>query len=335
MQKTRFLLYKMGDEDVSVEVFFKNENIWLSQKLMGNLFGVDRSVITKHLNNIFLVEELDENLVCAKFAHTAADEKVYSTKYYNLDAIISVGYRVNSGKATKFRVWATKKLREYILKGFVLNNERLKNGEYFGKNYFDELIERIRDIRTSERNFYQKITDIYATSVDYNKNAPETVAFFSVVQNKMHFGIHGKTAAEIIYERVDSKKDNLGILCMSSEKIKRKDVFIAKNYLSENEIKELNLIVDMYLSFAELQAKNKKYMKTLDWMKKLDDFLRLNEKEILDNRGKISRELANQRASEEYDVFNKERLKNYESDFDMETKNIVKMKNKMKLEELG
>ncbi|MCK4649716.1 virulence RhuM family protein [Candidatus Pacearchaeota archaeon] len=323
IQKSKFLLYKADDEEISVEVFFRDENIWLSQKLMGNLFGVDRSVITKHLNNIFLRGELNENSVCAKFAHAANDKKIYSIKYYNLDAIISVGYRVNSQKATKFRIWATSKLREYILKGFVLDDERLKNGEYFGKNYFDELVDRIRDIRTSERNFYQKITDIYATSVDYNKNAPETVMFFSVVQNKMHFGIHGKTASEIIYERVDSEKDNLGILCISSDKIKRKDVFIAKNYLNEEELKELNLIVDMYLSFAELQAKNKRYMRTKDWIRKLDDFLKLNEKEILDNSGKISRELANQKVSKEYDIFSQKRFKDYESDFDIKTKRIL------------
>ena len=335
IQKGEFVLYKVGDEKVNVEVFFKSENIWLSQKLMGNLFGIDRSVVTKHLNNIFLSGELDESSVCAKFAHTAGDKKVYLTKYYNLDAIISVGYRVNSQKATKFRIWATNKLKEYILKGFVLDDERLKNGEYFGKNYFEELMERIRDIRTSERNFYQKITDIYATSVDYDKNSPETIAFFSVVQNKMHFGIHGKTAAEIIYERVDSKKNNLGILCISSDKIRKRDVFVAKNYLSEEELGELNLIVDMYLSFAELQAKNKKYMKTLDWIKKLDDFLRLNEKEILsprddsgepDDSGRISRELANQKASGEYDIFNQKRLKDYKSDFDIETKKFLENK---------
>jgi len=318
MQKGEFLLYRIDDENVSVEVFFENENIWLSQKLMGNLFNVERSVITKHLKNIFLSGELDENLVCAKFAHTADDKKVYLTKYYSLDVIISIGYRVNSQKATKFRIWATNKLKEYILKGFVLNDEKLKNGEYFDKNYFDELVERIRDIRTSERNFYQKITDIYATSIDYDKDAPETIDFFSIVQNKMHFGIHGKTAAEIIYERVNSKKDNLGILCISSDKIRKKDVFVAKNYLNEEELRELNIIVDMYLSFAELQAKNRRYMKTLDWVKKLDDFLRLNEKDILEDNGKISRELANQKADEEYNVFNRKRLKDYKSDFDIE-----------------
>lgn len=324
MDSEKFLLYSLGDELVNVEVFFKNENIWLSQKLMGNLFGVDRSVITKHLNNIFLDSELKEDSVSAKFAHTASDKKIYLTKYYNLDAIISVGYRVNSKKATKFRIWATTKLKEYILKGFILNDERLKNGEYFGKNYFDELIERIRDIRTSERNFYQKITDIYSTSVDYKKDSLETIDFFSIVQNKMHFGIHGKTAAEIIYERVDSKKKNLGIACIVPEKIKRKDIFVAKNYLNKEELKELNLIVDMYLSFAELQAKNKKYMKMKDWIKKLDDFLILNEKEILKSSGKISRELAKQKANEEYNIFNLKRLKNYESDFDIETKKILK-----------
>ncbi|HLD55030.1 MAG TPA: virulence RhuM family protein [Candidatus Nanoarchaeia archaeon] len=324
MKKERFLLYDLDKEKVSVEVFFKDENIWLTQKAMSDLFNVGIPAINKHLSNIFETGELIKNSVISKMEITANDGKKYLTNFYNLDAIISVGYRVNSQKATKFRIWATKKLKEYILKGFVLNDERLKNGEHFGKSYFDELIERIRDIRTSERNFYQKITDIYSTSVDYDINSPETISFFSAVQNKMHFGIHGKTAAEIIYERVDSNKENLGITCINPDKIKRKDIFIAKNYLNQKELKELNLITDMYLSFAELQAKNKKYMSMKDWIKKLDDFLRLNEKDILKNKGNISSSLAKQKASEEYEKFNFRRLKEYESDFDIETKKLLK-----------
>lgn len=328
LQQGTFLLYSMNDEQVSIQVYFKDENIWMTQQLMGKLFNVGQPAIAKHLKNIFESGELDENLVHSILEYTAQDGKTYKTKFYNLDAIISVGYRVNSKQATQFRIWATTKLKEFIIKGFVLDDERLKNGKYFDKNYFDELIERVREIRTSERNFYQKITDIYATSIDYAKDSPETQSFFATVQNKMHFGIHGKTAAEIIYERVDSNKPNLGITCISKDRIKRKDVFIAKNYLAKDEIEELNLIVDQYLSFAELQARNKKAMTQKDWIEKLDDFLRLNEKEILKNTGKISKKLAEEKAGLEYDIFNAERLKNYESDFDRQTKQILGKKDK-------
>jgi hypothetical protein len=325
-ERGRFLFYKTDGEEVSVEVFFKDENIWMTQKRMAELFDVGIPAINKHLKNIFETRELEEDSVISKMEITASDGKRYLTKFYSLDAIISVGFRVNSQKATKFRIWANKKLKEYSIKGFVLDDERLKNGEHFGKNYFDELIERIRDIRTSERNFYQKITDIYSTSVDYSVNSPETKKFFSTVQNKMHFGIHGKTASEIIYERVNSKKFGLGITSISPEKIRRKDVFVAKNYLNEKELRELNLVIDMYLSFAELQAKNKRYMTMKDWIMKLDDFLRLNEKEILKNKGNISRDLANKKAEREYEIFNKRRLNFYESDFDKDTKRILEFK---------
>jgi len=206
LQKTNFLLYSSGDEKIFVDVYFKNENIWMTQSLMSQLFEIGQPAIAKHLKNIFESEELEENSVYSILEYTANDGKNYKTKFYNLDVIISVGYRVNSRQAIKFRIWATQKLKEFIIKGFVLDDERLKNGKYFDKNYFDELIERVRDIRTSERNFYQKITDIYATSIDYSSKSEETKSFFATVQNKMHFGIHGKTAAEVIYERVDSKK---------------------------------------------------------------------------------------------------------------------------------
>lgn len=278
LQKFKFLLFNTGTEKVFVDVYFRDENIWMTQKLMAQLFGVDRTTITKHLKNIFNEGELDEYSVCAKIAHTADDSKNYNTTFYNLDAIISVGYRVNSKQATHFRIWATHKLKEFIIKGFVLDDERLKNGRFFDKNYFDELIERVRDIRTSERNFYQKITDIYTTSIDYDKTAQTTKDFFATVQNKMHFGIHGQTAAELIFERVDSRKENLGITAIAKENIKRKDAFVAKNYLSKDELQELNLIVEQYLAFAELQARNKKAMTQEDWILKLDDFLRFNEK---------------------------------------------------------
>ena len=322
--KKSFSIFNRDSEEVRIEVYFKDENIWLSQSLMSKLFDVDRSVITKHLKNIFEDEELEKKSVCAIFTHTATDGKNYETTFYNLDAIISVGYRVNSKKATDFRIWATKHLKEFVLKGFVLDDKRLKQGMDLDKNYFDELIERIRDIRTSERNFYQKITDIYSTSIDYDKNSKTTKDFFSIVQNKMHFGIHGKTASEIIYDRVSSKKEDLGITTIKKKEIKKKDIFIAKNYLTKKEIEELNLIVDQYLSFAQLQAKNNKEMSQEKWIKKLDDFLKLNEKEILLNKGKISKKLAEEKAENEYNIFNKKRLENYVSDFDKLTKKYLK-----------
>lgn len=327
LQKINFLLYSSENEKIFVDVYFKDENIWMTQKLMSQLFNVDSDSISYHLKNIYKDGELEEKTTTEKISVVQNEgnrEINRKPTFYNLDAIISVGYRVNSNQATKFRIWATKQLKEFIIKGFILDDERLKNGKYFDKNYFDELIERVREIRTSERNFYQKITDIYATSLDYNSKSEETKVFFATVQNKMHFGIHGKTAAEVIYERVDSKKENLGITCIVKENIKRKDVFVAKNYLVKNELEELNLIVDQYLSFAELQARNKKTMTQKDWILKLDDFLQLNEKEILQNKGKISMKLAEKKANQEYDIFNTERLKNYESDFDKETKKILK-----------
>ena len=327
IQKTNFLLYSSGDEQVFVEVYFKDENIWLTQKLMSQLFDVDSDSISYHLKNIYKDGELVEKATTEEISVVQKEgsrQVIRKLRFYNLDAIISVGYRVNSLKATKFRIWATKKLKEFIIKGFLLDDERLKNGQHFDKNYFDELIERVREIRTSERNFYQKITDIYATSVDYSPQSKETKLFFATVQNKMHFGIHGKTAAELIFARVDRK--NLGITCIPKEKIKRKDVFVAKNYLSKDELQELNLIVDQYLSFAQLQARNKKIMTQRDWILKLDDFLRLNEKEILQDKGKISKKIAEDKASEAYDCFNTKRLKNYESDFDRETKRILRDK---------
>ena len=322
--KKNFSIFNRDSEEVKIEVYFKDENIWLSQKLMSLLFEVSIPTINEHLKNIFESKELDKNSVIRNFLITATDGKNYQTTFYNLDAIISVGYRVNSKKATDFRIWATKHLKEFILKGFVLDDKRLKQGMDLDKNYFDELIDRIRDIRTSERNFYQKITDIYSTSIDYDKNSKTTKDFFSIVQNKMHFGIHGKTASEIIYDRVSSKKENLGITTIKKDEIKKKDIFIAKNYLTKKEIEELNLIVDQYLSFAELQAKNNKEMSQEKWIKKLDDFLKLNEKEILLNKGKISKRLAEEKAENEYSIFNKKRLENYVSDFDKLTKKYLK-----------
>ena len=256
-----FLIYTTPNGKVKIEIFLHNETIWLTQEKISQLFGVDRTVVTKHLKNIFKNNELQEDSVCAKIARTATDGKKYPTKYYNLDAIISVGYRVNSTQATQFRIWATERLKEYIIKGFTMDDERLKNPDnIFGKDYFDEQLERIRDIRSSERRFYQKITDIYAQcSSDYDKNSEATQAFFATVQNKLHWAISRKTAAEIIVSRANANKDTMGLTTWKNApagNIRKTDVSIAKNYLNEDEMDHLNRIVSMYLDYAELQAKN-------------------------------------------------------------------------------
>ncbi|MCK5465942.1 virulence RhuM family protein [Candidatus Parcubacteria bacterium] len=336
---TEFLLYTTPNGKVKVEIFLRDENIWLTQAKIAELFGVDRSVITKHLKNIFESGELQENLVCANFAHTtqhgAIKEKTQtqSVKFYNLDAIISVGYRVNSQTATQFRVWATERLKEYIIKGFTMDDERLKNpNTIFGKDYFEEQLARIRDIRSSERRMYQKITDIYAQcSADYSVDSDITKQFFATVQNKLHFAITGKTAAEIIHERADNKKLNMGLTTwkyVPKGKIRETDVVIAKNYLAEKELDKLNRIIDMYLSFAEMQAQKRVVMYMKDWVKKLNAFLKLNEREILEDSGKVSHEVAEVLALKEYDKFKKVQDKNYVSDFDREVKKILKKREK-------
>ena len=336
---TEFLLYTTPNGKVKVEIFLRDENIWLTQAKIAELFGVDRSVITKHLKNIFESGELQENLVCANFAHTtqhgAIKEKTQtqSVKFYNLDAIISVGYRVNSQTATQFRIWATERLKEYIIKGFTMDDERLKNpNTIFGKDYFEEQLARIRDIRSSERRMYQKITDIYAQcSADYSLGSDITEQFFATVQNKLHFAITGKTAAEIIHERADNKKLNMGLTTWKHApkgKIRETDVVIAKNYLAEKELDKLNRIVDMYLSFAEMQAQKGIAMYMKDWVKKLNAFLKLNEREILEDSGKVSHEVAEVLALKEYDKFKKVQDKNYVSDFDREVKKILKKREK-------
>lgn len=330
---TEFLLYTTPNGKVKVEIFLRDENIWLTQAKIAELFGVDRSVITKHLKNIFESKELYENSVCANFAHTADDGKTYQTKFYNLDAIISVGYRVNSQKATQFRIWATERLKEYIIKGFTMDDERLKNpNNIFGQDYFEEQLARVRDIRSSERRLYQKITDIYAQcSADYSPDSDITKQFFATVQNKLHFAITGKTAAEIIHERVDSKKPNMGLTTWKyapKGKIRETDIVIAKNYLVEKDLDKLNRIVDMYLSFAEMQAEKGIAMYMKDWVKKLNAFLKFNEREILENAGNVSHEVAEALALKEYDKFKKIQDKNYISDFDREVKKILDKKKK-------
>ncbi len=329
--KTEFLLYRSPNGEIKVEVFIHNENVWLTQKRMAELFGIDRSVITKHLSNIFQSGELEQNSVCAKIAHTAADGKTYQTFYYNLDAIISVGYRVNSSRATQFRIWATKILKEYLIKGFAMDDERLKNPQnLFGKDYFDEQLARIRDIRSSERRFYQKITDIYAQcSADYDSNSKITEDFFATVQNKLHWAITGQTAAEIIYARADSKKKNMGLTSWKNApqgKIRRIDITIAKNYLDKNELNLLNRIVSMYLDYAEFQATNRKIMYMEDWISKLNAFLKFNEKDILEGKGRISQEVANTLAVKEYEKYAQEQDRRFESDFDKITKKLLEKK---------
>jgi hypothetical protein len=332
---TEFVLYKTPDGKVKVEIYLRNENIWLTQKLLAELFDVDRSVVTKHLKNIFNEGELQENSVCAIFAHTAEDGKTYNPKFYNLDAIIAVGYRVNSKKATHFRIWATQILKEYIIKGFAMDDERLKDPRpIFGKDYFEEQLARVRDIRTSERRFYQKITDIYAQcSADYDPDEDITQKFFATVQNKLHFAITGQTAAEIIHSRVDSQKENMGLTTWKNApegRIRKSDTGIAKNYLNETEIEHLNLIVTMYLDFAELQAKAGRVMTMQDWVKKLDAFLQFNEREILQNAGKVSHEVALSLAGEEYEKFSQARDQSYISDFDKMVKKLPLAKKKGK-----
>ena len=323
---TEFLLYKSPGGKVKVEIFLRDENIWLTQEKIAALFGVDRTVVTKHLKNIFETNELKEETVCAKFAHTANDGKNYQTKFYNLDAIISVGYRVNSVQATQFRIWANQVLKEYIIKGFAMDDDRLKNPQnIFGKDYFDEQLERIRDIRNSERRFYQKITDIYAQcSLDYDPSNQETKDFFATIQNKLHFAITGKTAAEIIHSRADSAKLNMGLSTWKNSpgKIRKSDVGVAKNFLNEGELDQLNRIVSMYLDYAEMQAKNRQAMTMKDWIAKLNAFLQFNEREILEDSGKISAEIAKAFAEDQFEKFQVIQDKNFESDFDQVLKMI-------------
>lgn len=273
LSQSQIILYQSGDGKTRVQVKMDGETVWLSQKQMAELLDVDVRTINEHLINIFKTSELQENSVIRNFRITASDRKSYNTKHYNLDAIISVGYRVNSLRGTQFRIWATQRLREFLIKGFTLDDERLKQGNGQSR-YFEELLQRIRDIRSSERNFYQKITDIYATSVDYKKDAEQTRQFFSTVQNKMHYAVHGHTAAEIISRRVDAAKPHMGLTSFKGDHITAADTYIAKNYLTEPEIKQLNLIVSLYLDFAELQATNSHTMKMADWIQKLDDFLK-------------------------------------------------------------
>lgn len=324
-RKNEIVLYTSPDGNKKIAVVFQDENFWLSQKRMAELFAVEVNTINYHLKEIFKSGELSEDSVIRKIRITADDGKNYLTAFYSLDAIIAVGYRVNSYQATQFRIWATKTLKEFIIKGFVLDDERLKQGNRFGKDYFDELLERIREIRASERRFYQKITDIYALSVDYDKNSPITKDFFATVQNKLHWAITGKTAAEIIYINADATKLYMGLTNWKQSpegKILKSDIRVAKNYLSEQHIKELNRIVSAYLDLAENRAQRQIVMKMTDWFQFLHNFLELSNYPILEDKGKISMLEAKLKAEQEYEVYRKIQDKNYISDFDREIRRI-------------
>lgn len=304
--ETQVLLYQTDDGTTRVEVRMAGETVWLNQNQMADLFLTTKQNVGQHIRNVFAEGELAPESVVKDFFTTAADDKQYRTKHYNLDVIISVGYRVKSQRGTQFRIWATQQLRSYLVKGFAMDDRRLKEGGSTDR-YFDELLERIRDIRTSERMFYRKVADIYATSIDYDPASDMSREFYATVQNKFHFAITGQTAAELIAQRVDADKPNMGLTNWPGSRIIRKDVTVAKNYLSEDELSLLNLIVDQYLSFAEVQARQKKVMSMMTWIDKLHAFLTLNEKEILQGAGKVSKQLADDLALREYDKFQEQR----------------------------
>ena len=316
---TNFILYNNPDNKVSINVQVEDETVWLAQDQMAELFDKSKSTINEHIQNIYSEGELLEIDTMRKFGNSEFSTK--PTNYYNLDVIISVGYRVKSLRGTQFRQWATKRLREYIIKGFTMDDERLKQG---GGRYFRELLQRIRDIRSSERNLYQQVTDIYATSIDYKKDAKLTRQFFATVQNKMHVAAHGKTAAEMIYERADAKKPNMGLTNFKGNYITSDDAKVAKNYLSEEELNILNLIVSQYLDFAELQATRQKAMTMQQWIDKLDEFLKISDSSVLVGAGKIKHEQAMVKAKREFKKYRDEEMRQLESDFDKATKELKK-----------
>ena len=329
---TDFLLYTSPNGEIKVEAFLYNENIWLTQKRMAELFGKGRSTITEHLQNIFNEKELQEDLVSRNFRHTtqhgaiAGKKQIGNVKFYNLDAILSVGYRVNSTQATQFRIWASKILKEYIIKGFAMDDERLKNGRYFGKDYFQELLERVRSIRTSERRIYLKITDIFAEcSIDYSKNSQITQDFFATVQNKFHFAITGKTAAEIIHKKADAKKEKMGLLSWKNSpkgRILKSDTSVAKNYLEEKEIKKLERTISSYFDYIERMIETRKTFTMERLAESINEFLQFNKYKILSGKGNISHTNAEKKALAEYEKFNK--IQNIDSDFEKQIKKLKK-----------
>ncbi|MGM0567372.1 MAG: virulence RhuM family protein [Bacteroidota bacterium] len=326
-----FLIFTKQSGQESIEVRYEDDTIWLTQKLMGRLFDVETHTINYHLKEIFKTGEIEEDSVIRKFRITADDGKQYLTKFYNLDAIISIGYRVNSKRATEFRRWATQVLKQYAIKGYVLDRKRMENGAFLDEDYFEHLLEEIREIRLSERRFYQKITDIYSTSIDYDKNAPTTRDFFAKVQNKIHYGIHHHTAAELIKARADSKKENMGLTSWENApdgKILKSDVTVAKNYLTKDELESMGRIVNAFLDLAEDRARRQIPMTMQDWSERLDKFLEFNDREILQNPGKVSAEIAKSHAESEFEKFRLRQDRLYENDFDKMLQEKKKGKNK-------
>ena len=303
MQESNLLMYTTEDGLTKIEATFVNDTVWLSVEQMAELFQRDRSVIGKHIRNIFKEGELIKESVWAKFAHTADDGKTYQVDYYNLDVIISVGYRVKSLRGTQFRIWATNILKEYMQKGFALDDDRLKH--LGGGNYFDELLERIRDIRSSEKVFWRKVLEIYATSIDYDPRAESSILFFKQVQNKMHWAAHKHTAAEVIYQRADAEKEHMGLTSWQGKSIKRTDVEVAKNYLDKDELDALNKIVTAYLDIAEVHALNHEPMYMKDWLETIDDYLKMTRRDILKTKGSVTHKQALEKAHEEYEKYKK------------------------------
>lgn len=320
-----FLIFTNQAKEDGIEVRVQDETIWLSQKLMAALFDCSTDNISLHLKNIFKENELEENAVTEEFSVTASDSKTYKTKHYNLDAIIAVGYRVNTKRATTFRQWATSVLRDYAIRGYVIDKKRMENGTFLGEDYFEHLLAEIREIRLSERRFYQKITDIYATAMDYNKDAVSTKEFFAKVQNKLHYAIHGHTAAELIHSRADAEKEHMGLTSWEKSpdgKIVKTDVSVAKNYLTEVELESLGRIVNAYLDLAEDRAKRHLPMTMEDWAKRLDKFLEADDRDILQHSGKITAQMAKNFAENEFEKYRIEQDRLFESDFDKEIKRI-------------
>ena len=326
LQEIQFILYNLPEKEGKVQVIIRDETLWCTQKAMAQLFGVDRTVVSKHLKNIFESAELQQDSVCAKFAHTVEDGKIYNTQFYNLDAVISVGYRVNSLQATRFRQWTTKILNEYIKKGFVLNDDRLKQGEtVFGQEYFQELLERIRSIRASERRIWQKITDIYAEcSIDYDKDSPTTHDFYAMIQNRFHYAITGQTAAEIVYHNADHAKEHMGLTTWKNSpngRILKSDVTVAKNYLPEKKIKELELAVSAFFEYIENLIRRRNTFNMEQFSESVAKFLSFMDYQILPDKGRISAVQAKVKAEQEYDIFNL--TQPIDSDFDKQIRGVL------------
>lgn len=314
-----FLIFQLESKEDGMEVMYREETLWLTQDAIATLFDKGRSTIAEHLQNIFQSQELREDAVCRKFRRTAADGKVYATKYYSLDAVISVGYRANSVRATQFRQWCTCVLRQFAIRGYVIDRKRMENGSFVNEDYFEHLLAEIREIRLSERRFYQKLTDIYATSIDYNRDAPTTRMFFKKVQNKMHYAIHGHTAAELIMERADAKKEHMGLTSWENApdgKIVKTDVVVAKNYLKENELESMGRVVNAFLDLAEERAKRRMPMTMEDWAKRIDKFLDSDDRPVLVDAGRVSAEEAKSYAETEFEKYRVIQDRLFESDFD-------------------